>query len=60
MTEKAIFDIEEYTKSLEKRFGKGVVKDATTILDNPRKVISVCPSLDIGLSGRKARILSRC
>ena len=44
-------NIEEYSATLEKRFGKGIITDASTILSEEKKIVSVCPSLDIGLSG---------
>lgn len=51
MAEVKNFNLEEFTKTLEKRFGKGIMCTGADILEKPKKVISICPSLDIGLSG---------
>lgn len=44
-------DIDQYTKTLEKRFGKGIVNKATEVAKRPKVIVPVTPMLDIGLSG---------
>ncbi len=42
---------DELLKELEKKYGKGILVSGNTILEQEKKIISVSPKLDIGLSG---------
>ena len=42
---------ENIADKLIEEFGKDIVRSAQDIIDNPRKIFSVSPSIDIGLGG---------
>jgi len=41
----------DFYKDLEKKYGKGVFVSADTIIEQQKKIISMSPKMDIGLSG---------
>ena len=38
-------------KEIEEQYGEGILESSRTIIDNPKRVFSFSPSLDIGLNG---------